>query len=302
VEKRFSNGLYLLNSFTWSKALDDAAQSEDGGGNCSNCGNAIPSVQNLYDWQADHGISAYNHPFVDSTSLVWTLPVGQGQWLLPNLNHAWNRILGGWQMTDIFQARSGDPLTMAYSPNNNTQVSTLITIDGRNAYRPNQNGPAVASSKVYDPSVERHHVPQLRQLLHPIGQCALRRLAPRCRPWFRVLAARYGPDQGLPHHRKGSPAVPRRSLQHLTWRDLRLDQLNPTRTRAAVRWQDRFLGLCPLVVVSLWVADKARPIPKTTQRNLLIMRRFRYVKSHVRRDSLGKDGRYFVASGHRQST
>jgi hypothetical protein len=149
VEKRFSNGLYLLNSFTWSKAIDIAAQSLDGGGNCDNCGNGIPSVQNVYDWQADRGISAYNHPFVNSTSLVWSLPVGKGQWLLPSMNRAGNAILGGWQMTDIFQARSGDPLTMAYSPNNNTQVSTLITINGRNAYRPNQTGPSLASTKVY---------------------------------------------------------------------------------------------------------------------------------------------------------
>jgi hypothetical protein len=149
VEKRFTSGLYLLNSFTWSKAIDIAAQSLDGGGNCDNCGNGIPSVQNIYDWQADRGISSYNHPLVNSTSLVWTLPVGKGHWLLGNINHAWNAALGGWQMTDIFQARSGDPLTMAYSPNTNTQVSTLITISGRNAYRPNQTGPAVASDKVY---------------------------------------------------------------------------------------------------------------------------------------------------------
>jgi hypothetical protein len=137
VEKRFTSGLYLLNSFTWSKAIDIAAQSLDGGGNCDNCGNGIPSVQNIYDWQADRGISAYNHPFVNSTSVVWKLPVGKGQRVGGNMNHSWDTVLGGWQMTDILQARSGDPLTMAYSPNTNTQVSTLITINGRNAYRPN---------------------------------------------------------------------------------------------------------------------------------------------------------------------
>jgi hypothetical protein len=53
------------------------------------------------------------------------------------MNRAWNTALGGWQMTDIFQARSGDPLTMAYNPSTNAQVSTLITINGRNSYRPN---------------------------------------------------------------------------------------------------------------------------------------------------------------------
>ena len=146
VEKRFTSGLYLLDSFTWSKAIDIAAQSLDGGGNCNNCGNGIPSVQNVYDWQADRGISSYNHPFVNSTSMVWTVPVGRGQRFLADLEGAANTILGGWQVTGIFQARSGDPLTMAYSPNNNTEVSTLITINGRNAYRPNLTGQAIMSA------------------------------------------------------------------------------------------------------------------------------------------------------------
>ena len=92
VEKRFSQGLYLLESFTWSKAIDIAAQALDGGGNCDNCGNGIPSVQNIYDWQADRGISAYNHPFINTTSMVWSLPVGKGQRLLPNAIVPWMRL------------------------------------------------------------------------------------------------------------------------------------------------------------------------------------------------------------------
>ncbi len=155
VEQRFTSGLYLLNSFTWSKAIDIAAQSLDGGGNCNNCANGIPSVQNVYDWQADRGISAYNHPFVDTTSVVWTLPIGQGHRLGGNFSHAWNTALGGWQMTDIFQARRGDPLTMGYNPSINTQVSTLITISGRNAYRPNlvPGVPIKNSTWAYNPTV-----------------------------------------------------------------------------------------------------------------------------------------------------
>jgi hypothetical protein len=149
MEKRFSQGLYLLNSFTWSKAIDIAAQALDGGGNCSNCGNGIPSVQNIYNWQADRGISAYNHPFINITSLVWSVPVGKRKWLLPNANRVLNAIVGGWQATDIIQGRSGNPLNFAYSPNSNNEVSALITVDGRNAYRPNQSGPAIASNKSY---------------------------------------------------------------------------------------------------------------------------------------------------------
>ena len=147
VEKRFSSGLYLLNAFTWSKALDIAPQAQDGSGGCDNCGNFIPSVQNIYNYKADYGLSAYNRPLLNVTSLVWTLPVGKGRWLGGNMNRAWDTVLGGWQMTDIFQARSGDPITFAYSPDGATQVSPLITISGRNSYRPNQSGPAIAANK-----------------------------------------------------------------------------------------------------------------------------------------------------------
>ena len=62
------------------------------------------------------------------------------------MNHAWDTALGGWQMTNIFQARSGDPLTMAYNPSTNTQVSGIITISGRNSYRPNLTGHPVKNT------------------------------------------------------------------------------------------------------------------------------------------------------------
>jgi hypothetical protein len=71
------------------------------------------------------------------------------------MNRVWNTALGGWQMTDIFQARSGDPITFAYSPNSNTQVSPLITISGRNSYRPNlvPGVPIKNSTWAYNPTV-----------------------------------------------------------------------------------------------------------------------------------------------------
>jgi hypothetical protein len=151
VEKRFSNGLYLLESFTWSKAIDIAAQALDGGGNCDNCGNGIPSVQNIYNVSADRGISAYNRPFVNTTTAVWSLPVGKGQWLLPNANRVLDEFVGGWQATGIVSGRSGDPLDFDYrpGPTSDQSVSPLTPVDGRNAYRPNISGPILASNKSY---------------------------------------------------------------------------------------------------------------------------------------------------------
>ena len=155
MEKRFSQGLYLLESFTWSKDIDIAPQALDGGGNCDNCGNGIPSVQNIYDVAGDRGISAYNHPFINTTTAVWSLPVGKGQWLLPNASRVLDEFVGGWQATGIVSGRSGDPLDFAYSPNNDQAVSPLTSVDGRNSYRPNLSGPAVAAHRTIDPTATR---------------------------------------------------------------------------------------------------------------------------------------------------
>jgi len=149
VEKRFSQGLYLLESFTWSKAIDITAQALDGGGNCDNCGNGIPSVQDINHWQADRGISAYNHPFINTTTFVWSVPVGTGKSLLPNASRVLNEFVGGWEANGIISGRSGDPLDFAYSPNNDQAVSPLTSVDGRNSYRPNVSGPIIASNKSY---------------------------------------------------------------------------------------------------------------------------------------------------------
>lgn len=150
VEKRFSQGLYLLESFTWSKDIDIAPQALDGGGNCDNCGNGIPSVQNIYNVAGDRGISAYNHPLVNTTTLVWTLPVGKGQSLLPNATRLLDEFVGGWQVTGIISGRSGDPLDFAYNPNNDQAVSPLTSVDGRNSYRPNISGAGVAAHRTLD--------------------------------------------------------------------------------------------------------------------------------------------------------
>ncbi len=131
VEKRSTSGFYFLNSFTWSKAMDLAGQALD-----TNNGNG-PSVQNIYDLNADKGPSNYDRKFNNVTSLVYELPFGRGRKYLSGLNRATDLLLGGWQVNSIINLRTGAPITLLYTPSAAQEVVPVLAVFGRNAYRAN---------------------------------------------------------------------------------------------------------------------------------------------------------------------
>ena len=69
VEKRYSDGLYLLNSFTWSRARDNAS----GHLETANGDNSRVNYANI---DGEFGLSGYNQPLNNTTSVVWELPFG----------------------------------------------------------------------------------------------------------------------------------------------------------------------------------------------------------------------------------
>ena len=137
-ERRFSKGLYLLNSFTFSKAMDNVVQVlEEPNGNTGN-------PQNLYDLASDRGISGYNEPLNNTTSAVWDLPLGRGRAFFQNLPSALEAVLGGWSMSGVNTMRSGQPITLRYS--NSPVTSNLPSFIGGVALRPNILGDPLAPS------------------------------------------------------------------------------------------------------------------------------------------------------------
>ncbi|MCU1260634.1 MAG: TonB-dependent receptor, plug, partial [Bryobacterales bacterium] len=127
LEKRFSRGLYLLNSFTWSKAIDNAAgHLETYGGD-----NSRANYANLSN---DKGLSSYDQPFNNTTSIVWDLPYGKGRSFGSNAPAAVQGVLGGWQFSAINTAASGLPINLSYNPTQQFSVSSAPT------YRPNVSG------------------------------------------------------------------------------------------------------------------------------------------------------------------
>jgi hypothetical protein len=128
-ERRFSKGLYILNSFTWSKAIDNVSQVlEEPGGNTG-------TPQNLYNLAADRGLSPYDQPFNNTTSFVWEMPFGKGRAFLGDMPYALDAFIGGWTVTGINTMVSGQTVNFRYTPAPVT--ANLPSFIGGVALRPN---------------------------------------------------------------------------------------------------------------------------------------------------------------------
>ncbi|SEB50477.1 TonB-dependent receptor [Terriglobus roseus] len=145
VQKSSANGLFFLNSFTWSKAMDVASQAFD-----NNNGNNT-AVQDVNNVAADYGISNVDRPVNNVTSIVYQLPFGPGRRFLGNTRGMVGGLVGGWEANTIINARSGEPVTLTYTPNAQQQVVPVISVLGRNASRPNVLGNPVNTGAARTP-------------------------------------------------------------------------------------------------------------------------------------------------------
>jgi len=137
-EQRMVAGLTLLNSFTWSHALDNAGASLEAN---------TPSLQDYRNPAADYGQSEYNQPLINTTSLVYELPFGRDRRFM-NAGGIVNAVLGQWQVSAVNQAQSGFPYQINYNPAAANQVSGIsASYRGSNLYRPNR-VPGVALNKL----------------------------------------------------------------------------------------------------------------------------------------------------------
>lgn len=115
--KQYANGLSLLTNFTYSKALAN--------GNESNNGTLSQDKSCL---ECDYGLASYNVPLSLVISAVWELPVGRGKRFGDHMNRVLDAVIGGWSVNAITSMQKGNPFTVV-APNHVAWPADQIRAD-----------------------------------------------------------------------------------------------------------------------------------------------------------------------------
>lgn len=141
LERKFRSGFSVLNSFVWSKAIDDTGQALEAQGGSG--GRSSP--QSFYNLAAERAVSDFDQRFNNTTAILFELPVGKGRKIGSEMPLAADWLIGGWQLSAINSLWSGQPVNLTYNPAAAFQVSqTLPDWRGGISYRPNVVGPVMA--------------------------------------------------------------------------------------------------------------------------------------------------------------
>jgi hypothetical protein len=118
VDRKFLNGILISNSYTLGRGLDYT--SENGG------------IGTPIDYDLSWGRSDFDRKHNYVLSAIYELPWGPGKkWLSDGMT---GKLLGGWQLSGLFQAQSGTPLniggdgTRLNTPGN----SAFVNLNGDN--------------------------------------------------------------------------------------------------------------------------------------------------------------------------
>jgi hypothetical protein len=92
LQKRFTNGLTLINNFVWSQTIERVAYLND------------------TDTAPEKRVSSISRPFREILAASYTLPVGRGKAL--NIHsRIGNAVLGGWALNGVMTLQTGSPLS-----------------------------------------------------------------------------------------------------------------------------------------------------------------------------------------------
>lgn len=108
LDKRYSNGLYFLASYTWAHCLDDAfgpiGQSSYGG----------YRNPNLLGFRYDYGSCTQDVHNRVAFNAQYELPFGKGKYFATKSGLV-DAVVGGWKTSLVWQAQSGNPIFLTSS-------------------------------------------------------------------------------------------------------------------------------------------------------------------------------------------
>jgi hypothetical protein len=113
---RFSHGLTLLASYTFSKFIDNVGGPETWANASSNFSE---NIRNVYNLAAEKSVDATDIPHSFVLSYVYELPVGKGKKYGSGMNGVLNAIVGDWQTTGVATFKGGFPLTITPAVSSN---------------------------------------------------------------------------------------------------------------------------------------------------------------------------------------
>lgn len=135
VERRFSRGLSVLASYTFSRSNDDLTGVNTAG---TNQIATVSGPQNAYNLAAERSLSTQDVPNRFTSAITYELPVGRGKTLLAGSPQWLNVAVAGWSLNAVSTIQSGFPLSVT-QPNNNSAF-------GASHQRPNATGIAVRTT------------------------------------------------------------------------------------------------------------------------------------------------------------
>jgi hypothetical protein len=134
VEKRMSNGLAMLVTYTISKSIDDASVSTS-----TEWLGGFGQLRDPNNLKLERALSEWDIPQVFQFGYLYTLPVGKGRKWGSTWNPYVNAILGGWQTNGIWRFDNGQPIHVGL--NGGTSPDTY------GGQLPNQTGPLIVNPK-----------------------------------------------------------------------------------------------------------------------------------------------------------
>jgi Carboxypeptidase regulatory-like domain len=128
LQKRFTNGLVLLNNFSWSSMIERLSYLNDS------------------DFAPEKRVSSDSRPLAETLAATWNLPVGSNS-RFDLHSHLGNALVGGWKVNGILSLRSGPVLGT---------FGNVIYMGGPLNFDPQQpNGASFDTSRFVQPSASQ---------------------------------------------------------------------------------------------------------------------------------------------------